>query len=145
MVTASTMSAMRRTIAAFALLALLTVLAACGGAATNSGAVPPETVAEQATVTGMDLVGSVGPGFDIILTTDGKAVAELKAGTYTLAVTDEAATHDFALQAPDGTITQITDVAFTGTKSTTVTLTPGVWTYLCQPHSTQMRGSFTVS
>ena len=47
--------------------------------------------------------------------------------------------------APDGTITQITDVAFTGTKSTTVQLTPGVWTYLCQPHSTQMRGSFTVS
>ena len=80
-----------------------------------------------------------------MLTQDGKAVAELKAGTYTLAVIDEAASHDFALQGPDGTITQITAVAFTGTKSATVTLTPGVWSYLCQPHAGQMHGSFAVS
>ena len=139
------MGAMRRAVSTLLLFPVLILLAACGGAATNSGAVPPETIAQQTAVTGTDLVGSVGPGFEIMLKTDGKAVAELPAGTYTLAVTDEAATHDFALQAPDGTITQITDVAFTGTRSTTVTLTPGVWTYLCQPHSTQMHGSFTVS
>jgi plastocyanin len=136
---------MRRATLMLVLLPAALFLVACGGAATNSGAVPPETIAEQTTLAGADLVGSVGPGFEIMLAQDGKAVAELPAGTYTLAVTDEAATHDFALQAPDGTITQITDVAFTGTRSTTVTLTPGVWTYLCQPHSTQMHGSFTVS
>jgi plastocyanin len=139
------MGAMHRTVSALLLLPVLAVLAACGGAATNSGAVPPETVAEQTMLAGADLVGAVGPGFEIMLAQDGKAVAELPAGTYTLAVADEAATHDFALQAPDGTITQITDVAFTGTKSATVTLTPGVWTYLCQPHSAQMHGAFTVS
>ena len=139
------MGAMRRAVSALLLLPALTLVAACGGAATNSGAVPPETVAEQTMLASAELVGTVGPGFEIMLKTDGKAVAELPAGTYTLAVTDEAATHDFALQAPDGTITQITDVAFTGTRRTTVTLTPGVWTYLCQPHSTQMHGSFTVS
>jgi plastocyanin len=139
------MGAMHRAVSALLLLPVLAVLAACGGAATNSGAVPPETVAEQTMLAGADLVGAVGPGFEIMLAQDGKAVAELPAGTYTLAVADEAATHDFALQAPDGTITQITDVAFTGTKSATVTLTPGVWTYLCQPHSAQMHGAFTVS
>lgn len=139
------MGVMRRAVSALLLLPVLTLVAACGGAATNSGAVPPETVAEQTMLAGADLVGSVGPGFEIMLAQDGKAVAELPAGTYTLAVTDEAETHDFALQAPDGTITQITDVAFTGTKSATVSLTPGVWTYLCQPHASKMRGSFTVS
>ena len=106
---------------------------------------PPETIAQETAATTADLVGTVGPGYTIMLKQDGKAVAELPAGTYTLAVTDQAATHDFALQAPDGTVTQITDVPFTGTKSATVKLTPGVWTYLCQPHSGQMHGSFTVS
>ncbi|MGI9188251.1 MAG: hypothetical protein ACR2J9_12185 [Gaiellales bacterium] len=136
---------MRRAVLALLLLPELVLVAACGGAATDSGAVPPETIAQQTVLAGADLVGSVGPGFVITLQQDGKAVADLKAGTYTLAVTDQATTHDFALQAPDGTVTQITDVPFTGTKTATVKLTPGVWTYLCQPHAGQMRGSFTVS
>ena len=136
---------MRRATLMLVLLHAALFLVACGGAATNSGAVPPETIAQEMTLAGADLVGSVGPGFEIMLEQDGNAVAELPAGTYTLAVTDQASTHDFALQAPDGTITQITDVSFTGTKSATVTLTPGVWTYLCQPHATEMHGSFTVS
>ena len=139
------MGAMRRTITAFALLALLTVLAACGGAATDSGAVPPATIAAQTTAAGSDLVGTVGPGYSIELMQGSEDVTALKAGTYSLAVTDSATTHDFALQAPDGTITQITDLPFTGTKSATVQLTPGTWIYFCQPHATQMRGSFTVS
>jgi plastocyanin len=139
------MGAMRRTITAFALLALLTVLAACGGAATDSGAVPPETAAQQGTLAGADLVGTVGPGYSIELMQGSEDVTALKAGTYSLAVTDSATMHNFALQAPDGTITQITDLPFTGTKSATVKLTPGTWTYFCQPHATQMRGSFTVS
>ena len=127
------------------ILPVITLLAACGGAATNSGAVPPETIAQQTTLAGADLVGTVGPGFTITLKRGSADVTDVKAGTYTLAVSDQAATHDFTLQAPDGTITQITDLPFTGTKSATVKLTPGTWTYFCQPHATQMRGTFTVS
>jgi plastocyanin len=124
---------------------VLALLAACGGAATDSGAVPPETIAQQTALAGADLVGAVGPGFTITLKQGSGDVTALKAGTYTLAVSDQAATHDFTLQAPDGTITQITDVPFTGTKRTTVALTPGTWTYFCQLHASQMRGTFTVS
>jgi antitoxin (DNA-binding transcriptional repressor) of toxin-antitoxin stability system len=136
---------MRRTAVIALLVSALAGATACGGTATPSGAVPPETIAQQTTLAGADLVGSVGPGFEIRLTQDGKAVAALPAGTFTLAVSDRAATHDFALQAPDGTVTQLTDVPFTGTKRMTVKLTPGVWTYFCQPHARQMHGSFTVS
>ena len=139
------MSVMRRPFSPLLPLPAFAFLAGCGGAATDSGAVLPEAIAQQTTLASAGLVGSVGQGFTIVLQQDGKAVAELKAGTYTLAVIDEAASHDFALQGPDGTITQITAVAFTGTKSATVTLTPGVWSYLCQPHAGQMHGSFAVS
>ena len=127
------------------LVPALAVLAACGGAATDSGAVPPETIAQQTTLASADLVGTVGPGYSITLKQGSADATALKAGTYTLAVSDQATMHDFALQAPDGTVTQITDLPFTGTKRTVVKLTPGTWIYFCQPHATQMRGSFTVS
>jgi plastocyanin len=139
------MGAMRRAASALVLLASLAVLAGCGGAATNSGAVPAVTTTPQTTPGGTALVGTVGPGYTIELKQGSTDVTAMKAGTYTLTVTDAAAMHDFALQAPDGTVTQITDLPFVGTKSATVSLTPGTWTYFCQPHSTQMRGSFTVS
>ena len=123
---------------------LFALLAACGGAATPSGAVPPATVSTQPEADDTALVGTVGPGFTINVQQAGQDVTSLVAGTYTLTVTDAAATHDFTLRAPDGTITEVTDVPFTGTKRTTVQLTPGTWTYLCQPHPSQMNGSFVV-
>ena len=140
------MGVMHRAFALLLLLPLLAFMAACGGAATDSGAVPAVTVAKQAAAAaGSNLVGIVGPGYSIELKQGTTDVTALKAGTYSLTVTDAATMHDFALQAPDGTITQITDIPFVGTKKATVALTPGTWTYFCQPHSTQMRGSFTVS
>jgi plastocyanin len=38
-----------------------------------------------------------------------------------------------------------TAVSGTGEKSFTVTLTPGTYTYVCDPHSSQMRGTLTVT
>jgi plastocyanin len=35
-------------------------------------------------------------------------------------------------------------VAFTGTKTITVKLKKGRYTYVCTPHKTVMKGSFTV-
>ena len=38
----------------------------------------------------------------------------------------------------------ITSVGFTGTKSAVVTLKAGKYTYVCDPHASFMKGSFTV-
>ena len=39
---------------------------------------------------------------------------------------------------------QITSISATGTKTVTLTLKPGRYTYLCDPHSADMIGSFRV-
>jgi plastocyanin len=43
-----------------------------------------------------------------------------------------------------GVTKRITGVGFTGTKTATVTLKRGKYTYYCTPHKSFMKGSFTV-
>jgi plastocyanin len=38
----------------------------------------------------------------------------------------------------------ITSISATGTKTVTLTLKPGRYTYLCDPHAGNMKGSFRV-
>lgn len=90
------------------------------------------------------LAGSVGPGFVIKLTSQGKPVRHLKAGQYRVVVSDQADIHDFHLRGP-GVDKVITSVGFTGTKTIVLELKKGTYTYVCDPHSTVMHGSFTVS
>ena len=91
------------------------------------------------------LVGTVGPGFTIGVKMNGKSVKTLKAGTYTLVVHDKAAIHDFRLIGP-GVNKAITTVPFVGTKTVTVTLKKGKYTYQCDPHAAAgMKGNFTVN
>ena len=90
------------------------------------------------------LIGTVGPGFTISLKQGGKLVKTLKAGTYTIVVSDKASIHDFHLKGP-GVNKVITDVGFTGTKTVTVTLKKGTYPYFCDPHATTMHGSFKVT
>lgn len=91
------------------------------------------------------LKGTVGPGFSITLKdASGKKVSTLKAGVYTIQVSDKAAIHSFHLSGP-GVNKVITSVAFMGTKSVTVTLKKGTYKYVCDPHATILHGSFTVS
>ena len=91
------------------------------------------------------LKGDVGPGFTIHLKdAKGKAVKKLKAGKYTITVTDKSNIHNFHLTGP-GVNKEITSVAFQGTKTVTVTLKKGKYTYVCDPHASTMHGSFTVS
>jgi hypothetical protein len=60
--------------------------------------------------------GTVGPGFTITLTLNGKKVTTLKAGTrYRFVITDRASIHDFHLAGP-GLNRVITSVEFMGTK-----------------------------
>jgi len=91
------------------------------------------------------LAGTVGPGFTITLTKGGKAVKTLKHGSYTITVKDKASIHDFDFFGP-GVKKVITSVPFVGTKSVTVTLKKGTYTFQCDPHaSSGMKGTIKVT
>jgi plastocyanin len=90
------------------------------------------------------VVGTVGPGFTISLKANGKKVTTLKPGSYRFTVTDRSSSHDFHLTGP-GVSKVITGVGFTGTKSVVVSLKKGTYRYVCDPHSSFMRGSFRVA
>jgi len=91
------------------------------------------------------LVGEVGPGFTVEVTTPaGKDVKTTKAGTYTIVVEDKASIHNFHLIGPG--VNKSTSVAFLGKKTWTLTLRRGKYTYQCDPHATQgMKGTFRVT
>lgn len=91
------------------------------------------------------LVGTVGPGFTITLTENGKKVTKLPAGTYALTIRDEATVHAWSLDGPHGYARDFTTVPFTGTKTFTVKLVKGAYKYYCPPHEPVMFGRFTVS
>jgi plastocyanin len=91
------------------------------------------------------VVGPVGPGFTISLKLDGKKVTKLKAGVpYRFTVTDRSSGHDFHLTGP-GVNKVVTGVGFTGTKSLVLKLRKGTYSFVCDPHSSSMRGSFKVA
>ena len=90
------------------------------------------------------LVGTVGPGFTITLKKGSKMVTKLKAGKYTIVVHDKSASHNFRLKGP-GMNKQITSVGFVGTKTVTVKLKKGKYTYDCDPHYALMHHAFKVT
>ncbi len=92
------------------------------------------------------LTGVTGPGFTITLKKGGVKARTLKAGRYTITVTDKSKEHNFRLKGP-GMNRQITGLAFKGSKTVTVTLKKGkTYTYVCDPHVGQgMKGSFRVT
>jgi plastocyanin len=89
------------------------------------------------------LIGTVGPGFSIVLTNaQGARVTRLDPGTYDVEVRDLSFEHNFRLTGPG--VTRVTGVEEQGTENWTVTLTDGTYRFLCDPHSSTMRGSFAV-
>ena len=90
------------------------------------------------------LAGTVGPSFTISLKKAGTKVTSLKRGQYTITVNDRSDFHNFRLRGP-GVNRAITGVSFVGRKSVTLTLAPGRYTFLCDPHADSMRGSFRVT
>jgi plastocyanin len=89
--------------------------------------------------------GTVGPGFTIGVTMQGKKVTRLKAGTaYRFVIADRSDIHDFHLSGP-GVNRVLTSVAFTGTKSVVLRLKKGAYRFVCDPHSGFMHGRFLVS
>src|SRR5688500_5174770 len=88
------------------------------------------------------LIAEVGPEATISLTTEsGQRVTQLDPGTYTISVSDHSNEHNFHLEGPG--VDEFTDVGFIGTRTWTVTLAVGRYTYYCDPHATDMIGRFT--
>ena len=82
--------------------------------------------------------GNVGPGFTISM-----AKKPTKAGKITLVVNDKSSIHNFRLKGPG--VNVATTVPFTGTKTfKNITLKKGKYTFVCDPHPTTMKGSFTI-
>jgi plastocyanin len=89
--------------------------------------------------------GTVGPGFTIGLTMQGKKVTKLKAGTaYRFVISDRSDIHDFHLSGP-GLNRVLSGVEDTGTKSFVLRLKKGTYRFVCDPHSGIMHGSFRVA
>jgi plastocyanin len=89
------------------------------------------------------LTGTVGPGFTISLKKGSAKVGTLKAGKYTFVISDKSNIHNFHLKGPVSKM--FTSVSFVGTKTVTVTLKKGKYTYVCDPHASSMHGSFRVT
>jgi plastocyanin len=81
--------------------------------------------------------GTVGPGFTIKLTK-----APTKAGKAKLVVADLSSSHNFHLTGPGVDVK--TSIGGKGTKTFTVTLKKGTYTYVCDPHKSFMMGSFKI-
>jgi Copper binding proteins, plastocyanin/azurin family len=83
------------------------------------------------------LPGSVGPGFTISMK------KPTKAGKYSLVVSDKSDEHNFHLKGPGG-VNVKTTVGFTGTKTFAIKVVKGKYTFVCDPHVSTMKGSFTI-
>jgi plastocyanin len=92
---------------------------------------------------GGTLVGVDGPGFTITLTQGGKKVTKLKAGSYTIKVSDKSSIHNFHLVGPG--VNKSTSVPKVGASSWTVTLKKGTYKFVCDPHATSMKGVLRVT
>jgi plastocyanin len=136
----------RRTTMASVLVAAVLTLAGCGGDDDESAAptTETETTTPAAPETGAVLNASVGPGFEISLTTeDGQPVETLAAGSYTLLTDDQADIHNFHLTGEGVDVD--TGVGDTGTDSFDITVGAGTYEFVCDPHASSMNGSFEVS
>lgn len=87
------------------------------------------------------LFATVGPGFSIRLThPDGSVVTQVDPGVYDVVVRDVADEHNFHLFGQG--VDEFTDVEALVNATWTVTLANARYTFVCDPHSSELRGSF---
>jgi plastocyanin len=107
-------------------------------AALAAALVVPAATAATPTLNGTD-----GPGFTITLTKGGKKVTKLTHGTYVFKIADKSNIHNFHLTGPG--MNKKTSVGAKGTFTWTLTLKKGTYKFVCDPHASFMKGSFTVT
>lgn len=111
-----------------------------------SPAEPSSEAPEEAT----PLTGVVGTDDDpeayviALLDASGAAVESLTAGTYALTFADRSRMHNFRPRGPGG-IDVATDVAGSDESTVEVTLEPGTYEIVCDPHSGTMRAEIEVT
>ena len=87
------------------------------------------------------LTATVGPAFTLTLVdASGQTVRQLDPGTYDITVRDLSDEHNFHLFGPG--VDRATTVDGTGTVTWTVTFRDGRYSFVCDPHSSAMRGEF---
>ncbi|MBI1732896.1 MAG: hypothetical protein HYR49_09035 [Gammaproteobacteria bacterium] len=90
------------------------------------------------------LYATVGPGFTITLKRkNGTVVKSIKKATWKIVVDDKSSVHNFHLTGP-GSLNMSTTVNAITKVKWTVTLGVGTFTYICDPHSGTMKGTFKV-
>jgi plastocyanin len=126
-------------LAALAGLATFTA-AACGGSGSGGGGGGGGAPEHPAS-----LVGNVGQGdaFTISMTDpQGHQLGTVAAGSYQLTVHDDSSIHNFP---STGTgVDDATSGSAAETKTFTVKLSPGTYTFICDAHPTSMKGTFQV-
>jgi plastocyanin len=130
-------------------------LAGCGGdddeaTDTTTETATTETTGTETTATGTKLIGTVGSEADAdayvitLMTEDGADVTTLPAGDYTLEINDLSSIHNFHLTGPGGVDVK-SEVGEIEDEDYDVTLEAGTYEFVCDPHASQMSGSFEVS
>ena len=100
-------------------------------------------LSSQAGAQAVGLFGTVGPDFTISLrNAQGQNVTQLDPGAYRIVVQDRSDFHNFHLSGPG--VNLATEIEAVETATWEVTLVEGRYTFVCDPHATDMRGSFTV-
>ena len=99
-------------------------------------------VASALAATKPKAAGTVGPGFTITLKQGTKKVTSLKPGAYSLVIDDKSNIHNFHLRGPS--VNKATSVPRIGKTTWNVTLRAGTYRFVCDPHASGMKGSFTV-
>jgi len=119
-------------------IAIVAALAAAGAALALTAVAGGRTNATT-------LRATVGPGFTITLTKNGRRVTRVAPGLYRIVVSDRSAIHNFKLEKSGGAFERtMTTVGFKGIRTQTVRLTAGRREYYCAPHERTMKGHFTV-
>jgi plastocyanin len=89
------------------------------------------------------LTATVGPGHTIVLKKGATRVKTLKRAIYKITVVDRSSEHNFHLRGPVSRM--LSNVGWTGSKTITLTLKPGRYSYVCDPHADEMFGGFRVT
>lgn len=109
---------------------------------------PASGAASPATSTA--LIGMVGTAedpdaYEIAITDEsGAPITSLPAGDYTLTFADRSASHNFRLSGPGG-VDVATDVGGVDESTIELTLEPGTYVFVCDPHPASMSGELEVT
>jgi hypothetical protein len=114
-----------------------------GGSTSSGGGTASNTGTKSTAVLGT-LIGRVNPVGNLVLTYGGIPVKKVKAGRYKLTVADKTPKRSFVVGKSGGAATTIGGVAFVGTKTVTLNLTSGKWTFYASGGA-KSTSSFTVS